>query len=133
MTIHVNEANLIFHLQTDHTSYIFQIMENGEAGQIYYGRKIHVQPAYQNLTSKEWRDDNPSLSEAAPNFQPAAIKAEYSSLGKGDFRYPAFQITQENGSRITELQYDHYQLSAGKNDWPAYRQPLMIRMTMLKR
>ncbi|KRM08970.1 alpha-galactosidase [Lentilactobacillus farraginis] len=114
MTIHVNEANLIFHLQTDHTSYIFQIMENGEAGQIYYGRKIHVQPAYQNLTSKEWRDDNPSLSEAAPNFQPAAIKAEYSSLGKGDFRYPAFQITQKNGSRITELQYDHYQLSAGK-------------------
>lgn len=115
MAINVNKENLVFHLQTDHTSYIFRIMENGEAGQIYYGQKIHVQPNYKNLTSREWRDGNPSLSEEDPNFQPPAIKSEYSSLGKGDFRYPAFQVTQENGSRITELTYDHYQILNGKN------------------
>lgn len=115
MAINVNKENLVFHLQTDHTSYIFRIMENGEAGQIYYGQKIHVQPNYKNLTSREWRDDNPSLSEEDSNFQPSAIKSEYSSLGKGDFRYPAFQVTQENGSRITELTYDHYQILNGKN------------------
>ncbi|ATU71462.1 alpha-galactosidase [Levilactobacillus brevis] len=114
MSIHVNEANLTFHLQTDHTSYIFQIMKNGEAGQIYYGPRIHVQPTYQNLMSQEWRDATPSLNEENPNFQPATIKAEYASLGKGDFRQPAFQVTQANGSRITELTYDHYQLLTGK-------------------
>lgn len=114
MTIHINDDHLVFHLQTDHTSYIFHIMENGEAGQIYYGRQIHVQPNYQNLITREWRNDNPSLSEADSHFQPGALKAEYSSLGKGDFRLPAFQVTQENGSRITELKYDHYQLLAGK-------------------
>lgn len=42
MAINVNKENLVFHLQTDHTSYIFRIMENGEAGQIYYGGKLQV-------------------------------------------------------------------------------------------
>lgn len=114
MTIHVNETSNTFHLQTDHTSYIFQIMENGEAGQIYYGDRIHDQPAYPNLISREWRTDNPSLSEEDPNFQTSTIKSEYSSLWKGDFRYPAFQLTTENGARISEFHYDHYQIIAGK-------------------
>ena len=100
MQINIDEANLVFHLQTDHTSYVFHIMENGEAGQIYYGQRIHVQPTYKNLTSREWRDANPSLSEENPNFQPAVIKSEYSGLGKGDFRYPAFQVTQEAGVEL---------------------------------
>ena len=116
MAIIVNEEHLIFHLQTDHSSYIFQIMPNGEAGQIYYGygARIHAQATYQNLMQQEWRDANPSLDEQHPNFQPPMIKYEYASFGKGDFREPAFQVAQANGSRITELKYQGYECHAGK-------------------
>ncbi|WP_282801104.1 alpha-galactosidase [Secundilactobacillus kimchicus] len=114
MPVHVNEETLVFHLQTDHTSYIFKIMKNGEAGQVYFGKKIHARATYSNLMSREWRDASPSLSEENQNFQPSTIKAEYSSFGKGDFRYPAFQVTQENGSRISELKYENYLLLDGK-------------------
>ncbi len=114
MTINVIDATKTFHLQTDHTSYIFRIMENGEPGQIYYGSRIHVKPTYANLTSREIHDATPAWQEDAPDFQPELIKQEYASLGKGDFRYPAFQLTQENGSRISEFQYDHYTIETGK-------------------
>lgn len=114
MTINVNHSKDVFHLQTEHTSYIFRVMENGELGQIYYGSKIHVQEHYQNLISREIHDATPALSEGMPDFQPELIKQEYASLGKGDYRYPAFQIKQKNGSRITEFKYECYSIETDK-------------------
>lgn len=35
-------------------------------------------------------------------------------MGKGDYRYPAFQITYPNGSRTSEFQYRDYEIKDGK-------------------
>lgn len=117
MTIHVSEQR-IFHLQTDHTSYIFTILPTGELGQLYYGNRIPVKADYPNLATREWHNDTPSFSEDLNDVQPELLKQEYASFGKGDFRDPAYQVTMANGSSISGFQFDHYEIHQGKNRLP---------------
>ena len=42
------------------------------------------------------------------------IKQEYPSYGAGDMRYPAVEILQENGSRITDFVYQTHRIYDGK-------------------
>ena len=114
MTIRIEDQNLLFHLQTDHTSYIFRVMENSELGQLYYGKRVHTKPAYDNLATKTWHNVAALWRQEQHDLHPQLLKQEYASLGKGDFRDPAYQVTQENGSRITEFKYQEYQLVDGK-------------------
>lgn len=114
MAIRIENQNLLFHLQTDHTSYIFHVMENGELGQLYYGKKLHFKTKYDNLETKKQHNAAPAWSLETPDLQPQVLKQEYASLGKGDFRYPAYKVSQPDGSRITEFAYEDHQLLDGK-------------------
>lgn len=114
MSIHVNEEHKLFHLQTAKTSYIFKILENGNAGQLYYGPKIPVKKDYPNLASREEHDCTNTLTVDQSDFQLELIKQEYAGLGKGDYRYPAYQITYPNGSRTSEFEYTGYEVADGK-------------------
>lgn len=114
MAVIISQDEKVFHLQTDEVSYVFQVMENGELEQIYFGKRIHSKEAYRNLTTKERREAMVAWCTDRDYFQPDNIKQEYSSFGKGDFREPAYQVEQENGSRITELKYQSYRLAKGK-------------------
>ena len=114
MTISVNDDATLFHLQTSHTSYVFTILRNGAAGQVYYGPKIPVKQDYHNLLEMEEHDCTNTLNEEDTDFQLELIKQEYASLGKGDYRHPAFQLTYPNGSRISEFEYSGYQITHGK-------------------
>ena len=114
MSIHVNEEHKLFHLQTAKTSYIFKILENGNAGQLYYGPQIPVQKEDPNLASREERDCTNTLTVDQSDFQLELIKQEYAGLGKGDYRYPAYQITYPNGSRTSEFEYTGYEVADGK-------------------
>lgn len=114
MSIHVNEEHKLFHLQTAKTSYIFKILENGNAGQLYYGPQIPVKKDYPNLASREEHDCTNTLTVDQSDFQLELIKQEYAGLGKGDYRYPAYQITYSNGSRTSEFEYTGYEVADGK-------------------
>lgn len=111
MSIHVNEEHKLFHLQTAKTSYIFKILENGNAGQLYYGPQIPVKKDYPNLASREEHDCTNTLTVDQSDFQLELIKQEYAGLGKGDYRYPAYQITYPNGSRTSEFEYTGYEVA----------------------
>ena len=37
----ITENQGVFSLSTEHTSYLFEIMETGHPEHLYYGRKIH--------------------------------------------------------------------------------------------
>lgn len=107
-----------FHLQTDHTSYIFHVMENGALGQLYYGPRLHDQPDFPELTVREEHSDMPAWRLDHPDFQPETLKQEFAGLGKGDYRDPAFQITGPDGSRISEFRYRDAQVLPGKQRLP---------------
>ena len=101
-------------MQTAKTSYIFKILENGNAGQLYYGPQIPVKKDYPNLASREEHDCTNTLTVDQSDFQLELIKQEYAGLGKGDYRYPAYQITYPNGSRTSEFEYTGYEVADGK-------------------
>lgn len=122
MAIFVNESQRLFHLQTAASSYIFQILADGSAGQLYYGPRLPQQTSYPNLTIREERDATSALSEEMPDFQRELLKQEYSGPGRGDYRPRAFQLTYPNGSTTSEFEYQGYQITPGKDrltDLPA--------------
>ena len=114
MSIQVNASNRLFHLQTKHTSYVFHVIEDGALGKRYYGPKIQFKHDYANLNTREEHDCTNTRTDEDVEFQAELLKQEYAGLGKGDYRYPAFQITYPNGSRTSEFQYRDYELKDGK-------------------
>ena len=55
------------------------------------------------------------------------IKQELPVFGTGDYRSSAVEISQENGSRISDFQYHSHHVDSGK---PLDFQQLIQRMTM---
>lgn len=115
MAIAVEEKRQIFHLQGDNFSYIFHVMENGELGQLYCGKKIHTKSDYKNLATREQRNATTAWRLDKPDFQTDVLKQEYAGFGKGDFRVPAYQIIFTDGSRISDFKYSGYEINQGKN------------------
>lgn len=103
-----------FHLYNDEISYIFCILRNGQPGQIYYGRKIKDRESFQHLIEYSMRDMAPCTYEGDRTFSMEYLKQEYPSYGHGDMRESAYEILQEDGSRITEFTFEDYVILKGK-------------------
>lgn len=117
MSITIKDDNL-FILQTDHTSYVFKALKTGDLNQLYYGAKVSSENTFQNLATREWHDCTTSVDLENRDYQRELIKGEYSNFGTGDFREPAFQITNPDGSRITNLKFMKAKVVDGKARLP---------------
>lgn len=60
------------------------------------------------------RDMAPCTYEGDKTFSMEYLKQEYPSYGHGDMREPAYEILQEDGSRITEFVFEDYKILKGK-------------------
>lgn len=60
------------------------------------------------------RDMAPCTYEGDRTFSMEYLKQEYPSYGHGDMREPAYEILQEDGSRITEFTFEDYVILKGK-------------------
>ncbi|MGF7031680.1 alpha-galactosidase [Paenibacillus mucilaginosus] len=100
MPIIVDEPSQTFHLKAKDTSYILQIV-NGYPVHVYWGQSLREDSSLSNFI--EYSHTN--LDRYAQ---------EYPQYGSGDFRSPAYQVQLSDGSRITELVYRDYRVSAGK-------------------
>lgn len=103
-----------FHIFNDEISYIIQIMDNGYAGNLYYGKRIHDKDDFSYLLQGGARSFAVYNKEKEYFLSQQYTKMEYPSYGTGDFRYPAFDIGQQDGSRITDFQYEGYHIAEGK-------------------
>ena len=109
-----NEATKEFHLQNDRISYIFCIMENGQLGHQYFGRHLTHRDSFQHFIQMRTQSHTAYVYEDDFLFTLDTIRQEYPSYGTTDFREPAYQIKQENGSRITEFVYKNHEIYKGK-------------------
>ncbi|MFP4661186.1 MAG: alpha-galactosidase [Halanaerobiales bacterium] len=101
MGILYDSDNKIFHLQSSEMSYILEIMDNGQLGHVYWGKRLN------DFRKKKRADDDHSGILTAQ-------AQEYPAYGTLDYRYPAYQVQQANGSTITELKYHSHQIYKGK-------------------
>ncbi|AKP75446.1 Alpha-galactosidase [Priestia megaterium Q3] len=114
MGILFNERTKEFHLQGRDVSYIFSVLRNEQLGHLYYGKKLKHRPSFQHFLRVETRGASASVYEGELAFSLETIKQEYPSYGTTDFREPAYQLLQQNGSRVTNFEYDNHKIYKGK-------------------
>lgn len=114
MSIRFHKATKTFHLFNDNISYIMCILENGHLGHLYYGKKIHDKEDFSYLLEKMPRPMASYLYEGDRTFSLEHIKQEYPVYGSTDYRHPAVEILQANGSRISDFHYESHSICSGK-------------------
>ncbi len=114
MNIFYHESSGTFHLQNDFISYIIKRLPNGQLGQLYFGKAIRDRESFDHLVEMNHRPMTAYVFEGNKKFSLDHIKQEYPSYGTTDFRHPAVEIVQPNGSRITDFVYVSHTISAGK-------------------
>ncbi len=117
MSIEYSESASTFHLKTRSSSYVVGIAAGKHPISLHWGGRL-----------REWRGAaNPpvELRAFAPEHDPAipflsldALPREYPAFGNSDFRAPAFQVLQDDGSTITDLAYRGHRIFPGKGALP---------------
>lgn len=103
-----------FHIYNDYISYIIKILDNGQLGNLYYGKRIHDRESFSYLLRGKLRSLAAYVFEDEYSFSLQYTNQEYPAYGTTDFRYPAHEIKQENGSRITDFKYKSHIIYKGK-------------------
>ncbi|WP_404451942.1 alpha-galactosidase [Virgibacillus necropolis] len=114
MPIIFNDTTKEFHLQTNKVSYIFTVLQNNQLGHLYYGKKLRHRESFAHLFQGGHRANTNYVYEGNNAFSLDLIKQEYPAYGTTDYREPAYQILQENGSRTTNFEYKEHEIYQGK-------------------
>ena len=114
MSIVVNKAGDTFHLYNDEISYIMKVLPNEQMGQLYFGKKIRPKEDYSYLVETHMRPMSSCVFDTDKNFSMEYIRQEYGVFGTSDYRMPAVEVLQENGSRISDFRYCGYRIESGK-------------------
>lgn len=114
MMIEFYENTKEFHIHNDFISYIIQVFENGHLGNLYFGKRIQRNRNFSHLLQTGERSMAIYQKEQVYDISFQHTKMEYPVYGTGDFRFPALEIEQENGSRITDFRYESHKIYSGK-------------------
>lgn len=90
------------------------VMPNGQLGQLYFGKKIHHRDDFGYLSEMTRRSMTSCVFEDDLIFSLEQMKQELPSYGTTDYRMPAIDVRQENGSHITDFKVISYEVSEGK-------------------
>ena len=112
--IQFDKKTQTFHLSNETISYILGIEEGNTLAHLYFGKKItryHGNFRYPRLD----RSFSPNLPNASDrSFSLDTVLQEYSGFGAGDFRIPAHQLRQSDGTIVTNFQVKTHKIVAGK-------------------
>ena len=81
------------------------ILPNGQMGQLYFGKKVHLREDYSYLLGNGLPIYDLLCIENERTLSLEHIKQEYGVYGSSDYRLPAVEILQDNGSRICDFVY----------------------------
>ena len=90
----IREENNVFILETQNTSYIFQIMKSGHLEHLYYGRKLYLGETSRSKTdgiravSQKYINNTGGIAYTQDNVAISMndVRLEMSGHGTGDFR-----------------------------------------------
>ena len=109
MSIIYDEKLKTFHLFNENFSYIMKVLPNGQIGNLYCGRKISPKKDYSYLLETVSRAMASYVFEKETTLSLEHVRQEYGVYGSSDYRFPAVEILQKNGSREA-LQFPVYSL-----------------------
>lgn len=114
MNIVFHESVETFHLFNNEISYIMKVLPNGHMGQLYFGKHVRDREDFSYLLETAGRPMSACVFDTDKRFSLEHIKQEYPVFGSTDFRSPAVEVVQENGSRISDFCYQSYRICPGK-------------------
>lgn len=118
MHITFHEQTKTFHLYNHEISYLMTVLPSGHLGQLYFGRVIRDREDFSHLLEDSFRTTSSYLSEELDTMSLEHIKQEYPVYGTTDYREPAVEVIQPNGSRLSDLQYTGHRIISGKKKLP---------------
>ncbi|MCI2035676.1 MAG: alpha-galactosidase [Oscillospiraceae bacterium] len=117
MAIIYHASTREFHLYNRRISYIMQVMENGQLGSLYFGKKLADRQGLRGLGGPPHGARPHAVFVREGSFLSLNhVPREYPSYGTGDFHDPAFVIEQENGSSVSNFTYVSHKIYAGKRE-----------------
>ena len=114
MNIIYHERGKVFHLFNDSISYIFMVLPHGGLGSLYYGKVLRDRAGFEHLFERIHRGMSACVFADCRDYSLDAIRQELPIYGSSDFRRPALNVLQENGSRILDMQYTAHRIMDGK-------------------
>ena len=114
MSVFYHEKSQTFHLTNGRISYLMKVLPNSTLGQLYFGRAIRDREDFDHLLEFASRPMSSCVFEGNPCFSLEHCRQEYPSHGSTDFRRPAVELRQPNGSRITSFVYHSHTVAPGK-------------------
>ena len=114
MSVFYHEKSQTFHLTNGRISYLMRVLPNGTLGQLYFGRAIRDREDFDHLLEFASRPMSSCVFEGNPCFSLEHCRQEYPSHGSTDFRRPAVELRQPNGSRIPSFVYHSHTVAPGK-------------------
>ena len=114
MSILFCERTRTFHLFNNEISYIMTVLPNEQMGQLYFGKRIHHKEDFSYLLETGYRPMTSYVFEGDRSFSLEHVRQEYGVYGTTDYRRPAVEILQENGSRLSDFRYQSHTITAGK-------------------
>ena len=114
MLINVSPDARTFHLRSRFFSYILTVMENGQIENLYFGKAIQDRPSFAHLHEEAIRGMTAFNAPEPSRLCLNQTRQEYPSYGTTDFRSPAFEVEQQNGSRISAFKFSSYKILKGK-------------------
>lgn len=113
MSIIYMEKDKSFVLQGKDITYILRIRKNKYLEHVYYGSKIE-KPVISQMVKDKVRASFNANPDDDESFSLDTMRAEYPAYGNTDLRMPAYQVQLDNGTRITDLTYESYEIVKGK-------------------
>jgi alpha-galactosidase len=113
MSVTFDEKQRSFHLKTNQTSYVIQIVRDGFLAHRYWGKRINQFNDTNELLHVH-RPLSPNPDPDDRSFSLDELPQEYPGFGRSDLRTPAYQIRLENGSTTIDLRYDSHLILKGK-------------------
>lgn len=114
----IKENNGIFTLETEHTSYLFGVMETGHLEHFYYGRTIHFRDDAALREKHAFAPGNGIYyDDGHKNFSLEDTCLEMSSYGKGDIREPFIEVVHRDGSITSDFLYDSFLITDTKPEY----------------
>jgi alpha-galactosidase len=117
MSIAFSPEHQCFHIKSRATSYVIGIEKSRYIVSRYWGDPIREWHDPAELAAIE-RPFTPNPDPSDPLLSLDTLPQEYPAFGSTDFRSPAYQVRQENGSTLTSLEYRSHRIIDGKPELP---------------
>ena len=116
--VHPSDASVLFTMSTAGASYQVKADRHGVLLHLYYGRRLEGDLSYLLSFRDRGFSGNPWEAGKDRTYSLDSLPLELPARGEGDFRSPALEVEQADGTHALSLRYKGFRARKGKYSLP---------------